>query len=82
LKESKVEIKPKDTRTVIRCAIGDDGVPLEAEFEVRQYRFESKYLVACKRLRGDPLAYKQIIDAFWGARVIVRLMDVSDDVTK
>jgi len=82
IKDSKVEMMPKDTKTVIRCFTGDNDIPLEAEFEVRQYRFESKYLVSCKRLRGDPLAYKQIIDAFWSADPIVKIIDVSDDLGK
>jgi len=82
MRECKIEMIPKDTRTVIRCLAGDDKIPLESEFEVRQYRFESKYLVSCKRLRGDPLAYKQIIDTFWAADVIVKIMDVSDDISK
>jgi len=81
LPQSKIEIYPKDARTVIRCLVNND-IPLEAEFEVRQYRFESKFLVSCKRLRGDPLAYKQIIDAFWSANPIVKIMDVSDDIVK
>jgi len=80
MKDAKVEIYPKDTKTVIRCSIGDDSIPLEAEFEVRQYHFESKYLVSCKRLRGDPLAYKLIIDSFWASDFIVKIMDVSDDI--
>jgi len=82
MRGTKIEISPKDTRTVIRCMAGDDGIPLEAEFQVCQYRFESKYLVSCKRLRGDPLAYKRIIDTFWSAEPIVDIMDVEDDILK
>jgi serine/threonine protein kinase len=82
MKDTSIKIVPKDSRSIICCLATDNHIPLEAEFEVRQYRFQSKYLVSCKRLRGDPLAFKQIIDAFWTATPIVQIMDVSDDLAK
>ncbi|ETO10120.1 hypothetical protein RFI_27257, partial [Reticulomyxa filosa] len=72
---AKVDIHPIDTRTVIRCFADENNTPLETEFEVRQYRFQSKYLVLCKRLRGDPLSFKYIIDKFWSSNTITIIID-------
>ncbi|ETO33799.1 Protein kinase domain containing protein [Reticulomyxa filosa] len=79
---ASIKIVPKDTRCIVKCLTGEDGAPFDAEFEVRQYRFQSKYLVSCKRLRGDPLAYKQVIESFWMASSIVQIMDLSEDLMK
>lgn len=80
---SEIIFNPKDTQTTIRCSIDN----LETEFEVRQYiasddedNDDNTYVVVCKRLRGDPLAFKKIIDIFWKHEYVIQVMDVQSEV--
>jgi len=79
---SETQFNPKDSQTTVRCSIDN----LETEFEIRQYiinddddKNDKRYVVACKRLRGDPLAFKKIIDVFWQDDNVIRVMDVENN---
>jgi serine/threonine protein kinase len=74
---AQITFSPKDTQTTVRCTLSTTQ-QLETEFEVRQYKYGSKFIVACKRLRGDPLAFKRVINTFWDSSHLVPIMSIDE----
>lgn len=86
--EEAIEINPKLCTTTFLCELNSESEeqkdqseenklpPLETLFEVHQCKKLDGYLVSCKRLRGDPLAFGKIVERFWSTASVLTVMDV------